>query len=478
MPKPRLRFTSRTAQQIREDLIAMIPTLAPSWTSHGEDEPGIALVDMLAGVADGLHYYFDKQALETFLPTVRLRHNAMSLAHLIGYRPRRTRAAQGSIKILTTQPLISDVYIPAYTQFTTQAGVGVVLSEEVFLPNGFSGFKVVPVVQGELRSITTHSSGGPRVEIVLPDRRPSEQLFNVTTYGQSWVEFRDSQPEDVDNRWYHYQENVDRSASVLFLEELGNVPMAGTPVTVSYLVSQDIEIAGASPLQKPTLEPPTGLTENEISDFTTSLDRIRYETGLLRGYRNREQVKDLRASAPLSIKTKNRAVSERDYAMLARQIGGVRDVKMLLSDFYTRQLVAYVLMEDAVEPTQDLLDEVQEFLNARNDLTLDVTSAAAPLQNFFCTVQVAPASGHTEAGAVYDAREALTQLFRTTAFSFGRTIRKSEIYSVGNSPESVSYIDVIALYWDGDPVGVSDLVPTSEVHVPHIGSRLTVSPVE
>ena len=478
MLKARLRFTSRTAQQVREDLIAMIPTLAPSWTSHGEDEPGIALVEMLAGVADGLHYYFDKQALETFLPTVRLRHNAMSLSHLVGYRPRRTRAAQGSIKILTTQPLISDVYIPVHTQLMTQAGVGVVLAEEVFLPNGFSGFKIVPAVQGEKRTITAESSGRARVEIVLSDRRPSEQLFDVTTYGQRWVEFRDSQPEDPDNRWYHYQENVDRSISVLFLNELGNVPMAGTPITVSYLVSQDIEIAGATPLQRPDLEPPSGLTAAELENFTLSLERLKYETGLLRGYRNREQVSNLRVSAPVSIKTKNRAVSEADYSLLARQLGGVRDVKMVLSDFYTRQLVAYVLMEDAVEPDQGFLDEVQAFLNARNDLTLDVTSAAAPLQNFFCTVQVAPASGHTEAGAVYDAREALTQLFRTTAFSFGRTIRKSEIYSVGNSPESVSYIDVIALYWDGDPVGVSDLVPTSEVHVPHIGSRLTVSPVE
>lgn len=472
-----LRFTSRTAQQIREDLIRMIPTLAPSWTSHGEDEPGIALVDMLAGVADGLHYYFDKQALETYLPSVRLRKNAMSLSHLIGYRPRRTLAAQGTLRIVTTQALLHEVYIPEGTQFKTQAGVLLINSEPVHLPSGFQGVKTVPAVQGELRTVTIDSPGGTEAVIQLTDKDPSEQYFKVTTYGQPWVEFRDSQPEDPDNRWFHYFEDIDGTVSLHFLQQLGNVPMIGTPIKIDYLVSQEINISTATPVGAPTLTEPTGLTETELANYETSLERLTYETGVIQGYRAKESVSALRYSAPVSIKTKNRAVSETDYQFLARQVGGVKDLKVIASSFYTRQVIAYVLMEDGVDPDQDTLDYLQEYLDTRNDLTLDLVTAPANLQAFHCAITVKENEGYTSAQAVYEAREALTQYFRTTAANFGRTLRVGEVYSVANQPDSVQYVTLEALYWDGDAITVGDLVPTGDTYVPTIGTRLSVSPV-
>ena len=477
MPTTKLRYTSRTASQIREDLVGLIPELAPSWTSHGEDEPGMALVEMLVGVADGLHYYLDKQALETYLPTVRLRKNASSLAHLVGYRPRRTLAAQGTLRIITRMPLLHDVYIPARTQFTTQGGVPLVNVDPVFLPADFSGVRTVAAVQGEYHAVSIDSTGGTRVEIKIPHINPSEQVFEVTTYGQSWVEFRDSQPESPNNRWYHYFEDVDGSTFIQFRRELGNVPIAGTPVTVEYLLSQDINITSATPVNDLVLDVPEGLTESESEEFTESVARLEFQTGTLQGYRRRESAARLRYSAPLSTKTKNRAVTDSDYRFLARQIAGVKDLKLTPSDFYTRQIVAYVLMEDGEEPSQTLLDEVATYLDDRNDLTLDVVTEPAELQYFRCKVDVQPAVGHTAARAVHEVREELLKFFRTTVANFNRTLRISEVYNRANRPDSVEYVNLAWLYWDGESVGVSDLVPESEVHVPTIGNNLTVSPI-
>jgi hypothetical protein len=473
----RLRYTSRTAAQIREDLIKAIPTLAPSWTSHGEDEPGIALVEMLAGVADGLHYYFDKQVLETYLPTVRLRKNAMSLSHLVGYRPRRTIAAQGTIRILTTQPLTYDVYVPARTQLTTRASVPIVTTEDVYLPQGFSGSKTVRAVQGELRTVTTSSTGGSDISITLPNRDPSEQLFRVSTYGQDWVEFRDSQPEDPNNLWYHYFEDFDSTTSIRFIRALGNVPMAGTPIDVQYILSQDITIASATPLNKPTLEAPEGLTESEQTAYEASVNNLKYETNILNGYRVKEPVADLRYTAPLSIKTKNRAISEIDYRFLARQIGGVKDIRVIPSDFYTRQVVVYVLTEDASEPSTELLERIRDYLDQRNDLTLDVVAEPAVLREFVCSLEINANLGFTDAAAVYQVREALNTHFRTTAFNFGRTLRLGEIYAIANGVQSVEYVNVTALHWADDTESVGSLETGDAITVPWINANLTVSPV-
>ena len=477
MPTTKLRYTSRTAAQIREDLIKAIPSLAPSWTSHGEDEPGIALVDMLAGVADGLHYYFDKQALETFLPSVRLRKNAVNLSHLVGYRPRRAYAAQGTVQVYPQTPLVYEVYIPKHTQLTTQGGVPLVTLEDTYLPEAFSGIKTVRVAQGELRTTTSTSPGGSRVTVAVPTLDPSEQAFTVWTYDREWTEFRDSQPEDADNRWYHYHEDHDGNVTVRFVRELGNVPMAGTPIKVEYLVSQDATIAGATPVRTPALFAPENLTSAQLALYQQAVDSLTIVTGVINNYRPKERVSTLRYSAPLSIKTKHRAVSEIDYRFLARQIGGVKDVKGALSSFYTRQVVMYVLMEDGSTADADLLAQVRDYLNARNDLTLDVAIAPAPLHGFHCSVQVQPAPGYTEAAAIYRVREELNQFFRTTAFNFGRTIRVGEVYSIANRVDSVSYVNVTALYWDGESSTVTDLIPNEPIDVPWIGTRLVVNPI-
>jgi hypothetical protein len=474
----RPKYTSRTAAQIREDLLRAIPTLAPSWTSHGEDEPGIALVEMVAGVADGLHYYFDKQALETYLPTVRLRKNAMSLAHLVGYRPRRAYAAQGTMIIYPTQPLTEAVYIPAQTQFATRGGVPIVTLEDAYLAAGFSGTRTVRAVQGEKHVASFESAGGNEVAFTLPHKNPSEQLFIVSSYGRAWVEFRDSQPEDAVSRWYHYAEEYDGSVTVRFLRALGNVPMAGTPIDVTYLVSQDLSIPGATVINPPTLPAPAGLEGAALESYLENLTWLRYETGVLNNYRPKESVESLRVTAPISIKTKNRAVSEDDYRFLARQLGGVKDVKMGLSDFYSRQVVAYVLTETGQAADADLLEQVRVYLDARNDLTLDVAVNSAPTAEFRCTVEVKARLGYTAAKAVYDVKEALSAFFKTTAFNFGRTLRLGEVYSAANRLDSVDYVNISALYWDGEPVGAADLEPATELTVPIVASGgLVVTPV-
>jgi len=472
-----IRYTSRTHEQIRNDLIALIPSLAPDLTSHGEDEPFIALVDMLAGVADGMHYYLDKQALENYFPTVKLRKNALRLAQLVGYRPRRVVAPSGLINIAVSQPLPYEIFIPAKTQTKTSGGLPITIEEEVYLAAGFSGTKVVPAYQGAMRAYTLTSPGGNDVTLTLPSKNPAEQLFSVTTYDEAWTEYREGEPEDETDRWYHYIEETDESVRVKFLGDIGTTPMSGTPIRVDYMVTNGTRIAASTDISTPDLQVPDGLTVAETADFETAVSYLTLSSQVLEGHRPKETVKQIRYTAPTSFHVRRRAVEEEDYVFLARQVPGVRDVRMAVSDFYTREVVAHVLGEDVSTVSQEVLDKVRDRLNVRNDLTLNVVAQAAGVDPFHCTVEVKAAGGYTDAAATFAAKEAIGDYLETTAVDFGRTLRIGEIYAIANRLKQVDYVNVTELYLDSEAAQLHDISPSDTESVLDIASNLTVTPI-
>lgn len=477
MPDKIVKYTSRTHNDIRADLLAAIPSLAPALTSHGEDEPFIALVDMLAGVGDSLHYYFDKQALETFLPTVKLRKNAMRLAHLVGYRPARAIASEGFVTFTALQVLPHEIYVPELTKLVSPTGTGVVTTEDLYFPKGFTGTQTVRVVQGELVRERTVVSGTDPTTINLGTRNPSEQLMRVTSYDKEWIEFRDSAPQDTINRWYHYGEDTDGNVYVRFVTELGTVPMPGTPVIVQYLLSENVSIAPNTALNPLTLPPPDG-PPDIVAAHQLALSMLSLKTSEIGGYKPRETVNQIRYRAPRSLHTRFRAVEEDDYEFLAKNVPGIKKVKAVASDFYAREVKVYALGLHNDPVSSDTLDILAAYLKARSELTLNVVAFQAPMEPYYLTVEVSPKSGYTEAAAVYAVKSALFQYLSETATDFGRTLRVGEIYAVANRIEEVSYVNVTKLYLDdGSPAEVDDITPSTATSVLHISNNLSVTPI-
>ena len=54
-------YTSRDAQEIRKYLISLINTLTDDWSDFNESDIGVALIELMAGVADMQGFYLDRR---------------------------------------------------------------------------------------------------------------------------------------------------------------------------------------------------------------------------------------------------------------------------------------------------------------------------------------------------------------------------------------------------------------------------------
>jgi hypothetical protein len=74
---------NRTYEQLRDELVDRIPSVAPEWTNHNESDPGIALLELFAHLGESLLYRFN-QIPET---------TKVAFLQLLGVRPRPAQPA-------------------------------------------------------------------------------------------------------------------------------------------------------------------------------------------------------------------------------------------------------------------------------------------------------------------------------------------------------------------------------------------------
>jgi hypothetical protein len=83
---PVIDYLGRDYQSFRTLMLDRMSTLAPSWGERNVADLGVALVEAIAHVADGLSYYEDAVATEAYLATARRRVSVRRHARLLDYR--------------------------------------------------------------------------------------------------------------------------------------------------------------------------------------------------------------------------------------------------------------------------------------------------------------------------------------------------------------------------------------------------------
>ena len=85
---------NRTYEQLRDELVGRIPSVAPEWTNHNESDPGIALLELFAHLGESLLYRFN-QIPET---------TKIAFLQLLGVRPRPAQPAHALLAARTDRP--------------------------------------------------------------------------------------------------------------------------------------------------------------------------------------------------------------------------------------------------------------------------------------------------------------------------------------------------------------------------------------
>ena len=150
---PQVDYTSRDYASIRDNMIALIPSLLPEWTNTDASDFGITLIELFAYMGDMLNYYIDRAANDGFIATATQKSSVLSLAQLLGYTPSTATPAQVTLSFSNTSSTAQT--LPALTQVATTTTVNGLNTQIIFetiaplyLPANSSG-NLIQATQGE-----------------------------------------------------------------------------------------------------------------------------------------------------------------------------------------------------------------------------------------------------------------------------------------------------------------------------------------
>lgn len=112
-----IKYFNRDFEGLNDLLTSFSKTYFPdTYNDFSPSSPGVMFMEMSAYVGDILSFYLDNQIQETFLQYAKQSSSLYSLAYMLGYRPKVTKAATVDIDFYQQIPakLSSSVYVPDF----------------------------------------------------------------------------------------------------------------------------------------------------------------------------------------------------------------------------------------------------------------------------------------------------------------------------------------------------------------------------
>jgi hypothetical protein len=279
------------------------------------------VLDLLAYNTHYNAYYLNMVANESFLDTAVKRSSTVSHAKLLNYTPSSRRAAKASLSIKFNGVPASDVNIPKYTKFYSQAidntNYSFVTLDAITTTtsNGVAQFYSIPVYQGQLVKYTfdVNMIQNSTSTFTIPDTDVDTTTLTVLVY--------DNSQSTVFNKFELASNHLtlDNTSQVYFLQEalngnfeiyfgdgvLGKSLTTGNVITVEYLTTKG--------------EAPNGAYKFILMDNVAGESNKIDVTEVASGGQERESIQSIKFSAPKAYASQNRAVTKSDYLELLKR---------------------------------------------------------------------------------------------------------------------------------------------------------------
>jgi hypothetical protein len=451
---PQIDYTSRDYAAIRDEMIALIPTFLPEWTTTDASDFGITLIELFAYMGDSLNYYIDRAANEGFITTATQRSSVLAIANLLGYTP--SNGTPAATTLTFSNSTASTVSMPAKTQIATTTTVNGVSTQIIFetdatvvIPAAVGATKgtiSAPSTQGEtITSEYLGDSNGTAYQTFSLANTPlisgtTQIVINSVAYTR--VDYLiDSNGNDP---VYTVNTDAEGVSYINFGDNVsGRIPPIGAVYATYRIGGGTSGNVGPSTLKYLITNVVAGVTVNNATAASGGADP--------------ESTDTIRINAPTALTALNRAVSLKDYAALSIQISSV--AKAIADATSFNNVSVYIA------PYGDLSLGTPG-VDVSGDPTATFTNAAATLEEFL-TDKVPPTTSVTIFPPVYVpinvslTLHILPQYRQTTVqdaayaainalFSFDNTFFAEEvvlqyIHSAVSSVNGVLYADVTLL---------------------------------
>ena len=425
-------YTSKDYLSLAQSMLAYGSVIMPDWNQASEGDFGVALVEMFAYMGDILSYYGDRIGQEAYLPTATQRLSLLNIAQLLGYTVSNGSAATGTVVFQSsvTSPAIT---ISQGTQVATAFQVSsnspiIYETTEVATCPGAGGYITVPVSQGITYTMTpigtTTGLPGQVLQLPMTGIIPGTIVIYVQTtagsYPWNYTQYLvDAGPGDM--VWTSYID-ANGFTNIEFGDNInGIVPATGLTVWATYTVG-----AGAAGNQSAGVVG-TIVTGVDGLFIATNADGS-YQSSVMSGGADPETNDQIRANAPASFQTQNRAVSPQDFQSLVLSVPGVTAASVVAN--HSTSVTLYVLGPGFQPPAGGMANDILTFFQGKTLAGVSVSVATPTLVPFNVgataspvTVQVMP--GYRQVIVLANIQAALTALFQPPTASFGQLVTLS-----------------------------------------------------
>lgn len=448
-------YSSRDYNNIKSDLLARAGRIAPEWTDRDPADFGMIMVDLWAQMGDVLHFYVDRAAGESFLPTATQRESVLAYARLFDYDPASRTSARGTVTLSNSGS--TSVTLPQYTRFIARNDDTVYqlysTEEEVI---GANDTVVVPLAEGVIVSspsetLTNSSTGVDAQRYRLSNLKVVKSSVVVTVYedGITPTEYR--RVERLSDAIPGERVFILSTTSSGYIEvgfgsaSRGFVPPANSVITATYAYSSgslgNLPANSVTSFREST---PENVTITSSSTFT--------------GGRDEESIRSMRATIPSIIASQNRAVTLNDYRNLALSVEGVAKAAVEYTpnpaggasagnasvtiyaqeDRSSDYLTTGDIQQTVAQATQD---SVVALIEPRSMLGIDVVTSSTvdwhPI-DVEVTVNVLPT--YVALYVQRDVEAVIDALFDFNLVRFGQTISQGQVYRAIMGVRGVDYI--------------------------------------
>ena len=184
-----IKYFNRDFQGLKNLLIDYSKTYFPNtYNDFSPASPGMMFMEMASYVGDVLSFYLDNQIQETFIQYARQSENIYTLAYMLGYRPKVTKAATTNIDVYQQLPSIlsGSVYVPDYSyclQFAENTQIGTSNNNSIYyLIQDNINFAVSSSVDPTELTVYQTSGGNPQYFLLKKTRQAISAQVKSTTF--------------------------------------------------------------------------------------------------------------------------------------------------------------------------------------------------------------------------------------------------------------------------------------------------------
>jgi len=454
---PQVDYTSRDFASIRDDMTALIPDYAPTWTTRDPADIGMTLLELFSYMGDLLNHYIDRSANEAFISTASQRDSVLQLARLLGYNPKENVAAYVTLTFYNSTGSI--IVVPAKTQVATTVVSNSATTQIVFETNSAvnvpakvgttNGSVQVKATQGVTVTETIGTSNGLSNQVFKLSQSPViNNSVSLTVGGTNYTQVSYLIDYSGYDAVFYTYTNSAGVTYVIFGDGIsGRIPANTAVITATYRVGGGvIGNVAANTIKSILTNAQAGLTVLNTTYGSATDD------GTAVGGTDLESTDSIRLNAPLSFRTQNRAVSLSDYAALA--VAGGAAKASAVADVYSSVTLFFVpygdsgVLTDGVTPSTiftSTIPTLNTYLTDKIPANTTVTYQPATYVSVKLTAAITVMPKYNQTLTKLNVGLAVANLFSLDNVAFQDTIYLSDVFGAITSVAGVGSVQITKL---------------------------------